>query len=71
MRLRSVRLGTRSVEGSGSMVAGQVVWPESSHRCMEARSYVTPVQRLTGDRMTSSEIGHRKKLGILTSSPWC
>nr|CAB3487019.1 unnamed protein product [Digitaria exilis] len=38
MRLRRVRLGTRSVEGSGSMVAGQVVLPESSHRWMEARS---------------------------------
>jgi hypothetical protein len=32
---------------------------------------VTPMQRLTGERMTSSEMGQRKKLGILTSSPPC
>jgi hypothetical protein len=32
MRLRRVRLGMRSVDGSGSMVAGQVVLPESSQR---------------------------------------
>jgi hypothetical protein len=38
MRRRRVRFGTRSVEGSGSMVAGQVVLPESSQRWMEARS---------------------------------
>uniref|UniRef100_A0A804NRZ2 Uncharacterized protein n=1 Tax=Zea mays TaxID=4577 RepID=A0A804NRZ2_MAIZE len=38
MRRRRVRLGTRSVEGSVSMVAGQVVLPESSQRWMEARS---------------------------------
>uniref|UniRef100_A0A0A9HDN4 Uncharacterized protein n=1 Tax=Arundo donax TaxID=35708 RepID=A0A0A9HDN4_ARUDO len=38
MRRRRVRLGTRSVDGSGSMVAGQVVLPESIQRWMEARS---------------------------------
>ncbi|THU50270.1 hypothetical protein C4D60_Mb06t18420 [Musa balbisiana] len=38
MRRWRVRLGTRSVEGSGSIVAGHVVFPDSSHRWMEARS---------------------------------
>ena len=27
---------------------------------------MTPVQRLTGDFITSSEMGHRKKLGTVT-----
>lgn len=48
------------------MVAGHVLWPESSHVVMEERSYVTPVQRLTGDFITSIEIGHLKKLGTVT-----
>ncbi|URE08376.1 hypothetical protein MUK42_24436 [Musa troglodytarum] len=38
MRRWRVRLGTRSVEGSGSIVAGHVVFPDSSHRWMDARS---------------------------------
>jgi len=29
------------------------------------------MQRLTGERMMSCEMGQRKKLGILTSSPRC
>lgn len=32
---------------------------------MLVRSYVTPVQRLTGDCITSIEIGHRKRLGTV------
>lgn len=47
------------------MVAGHVLLPLSSHRWMLARSYVTPVHKLTGDFITSSDIGHLKKLGIV------
>ncbi|KAG0481061.1 hypothetical protein HPP92_011919 [Vanilla planifolia] len=38
MRRRRVRFGTRSVERRGCMVAGQMLLPESSQRCMEERS---------------------------------
>lgn len=49
-------------------MAGQVIWPESSHCWIDERSYVTPVERLTGDRITSREIGHRNKVGEVSSS---
>jgi hypothetical protein len=35
---------------------------------MLERSYVTPVQRLTGDFMTSIDIGHLKKVGTVIHS---
>jgi hypothetical protein len=58
-------LGTRSVDARGSRVVGQVRWPESIHLWMDARSNVAPVGRLTGDRITSSEIGHRNAGGVI------
>lgn len=57
-----------SVEERICMVAGQVLLPEFSQVSMEERSYVTPVQRLTGDFITSIDIGHMKKLGTVTYS---
>ena len=68
MRRWRVRLGMKSLEGRTCMVAGQVSWPESSQFWMLERSYVTPVLRLTGDLMTSIDIGHRKRLGTVTNS---
>ena len=65
MRRWRVWLGTKSLEGRICIVAGQVLLPLSSHVCMLERSYVTPVQRLTGDFITSKEMGHLKKLGML------
>ena len=68
MRRWRVRLGMKSLEGRTCMVAGHVSCPESSQRWMLERSYVTPVHRLTGDLITSIEIGHRKGLGTVTYS---
>lgn len=53
------------MEGRVCIVAGQVLWPRDSHFSIELRSYVTPVQRLTGDFITSIEIGQRNRLGTV------
>jgi hypothetical protein len=58
-RLR-VWLGVRSKEASRCMVAGHVVLPNlKNHRSMLRRSYVTPVDTVTGSSISSMEMGHR------------
>lgn len=64
MRERRAWLGMREGRsGRGSLVTGQVRWPESSQRWMEDRSNVCPEERMTGSDMISRDIGQRKSSG--------
>lgn len=61
--------GVNSESVRTCLVTGQVVFfPEISHFSMLSRSYVMPVETVTGSFMISREMGQRKNGGTSTAS---